>query len=58
MNDESVYWNKGYKNRTEYLLHISEVYGIPYDTVKAVANTLGQNEDFDGLIAILEDWED
>jgi len=55
---EDIYQQNGYKNRSDYLAQLSYEYGIPYDTVVAAANTLGESEDFDGLISMLEDWED
>lgn len=58
MSDDTVYQNKGYKNRRDYLMHIAAEYGIPYDTVRVCANILGPNEDFDGLLTMLDEWED
>lgn len=54
----SVYAENGYKNRREYLACIAEEYGAPWETVLAVAQILGPEEDFDGLIVALEDWAD
>ena len=56
MND--IYVSKGYKNRKAYLKSLAEEYGIGYGTVCMIANTLGKNEDFDGLISSLEDYAD
>lgn len=56
--DDVVYQNKGYKNRADYLMSLSLSYGIPYDTVRIAANILGPNEDFDGLLTMLDEWED
>ena len=56
MND--IYVSKGYKNRKAYLKSLAEEYGISYKTVCILANTLGKNEDFDGLISELEDYVD
>lgn len=58
MSDDTIYQNKGYKNRRDYLMHISEDYGIPYDAVRVCADILGPNEDFDGLLTMMEEWED
>ena len=55
---ENIYQQKGYKNRRDYLMSLSLEYGVPYDVVLVAANTLGESEDFDGLINVLEDWED
>jgi len=45
------------KTRREYLADLADQYGIPLDTVHALAGMLGPNEDFDGLISSLEDAE-
>ena len=55
---ENVYQRKGYKNRTDYLMGLAEEYGVPYDAVLSAAFTLGENEDFDGLPSLLEEWGD
>ena len=55
--NQEIYRQKGYKNRRDYLMQLSLDYGIPYDMVRTAADTLGPNEDFDGLPALLEEWE-
>lgn len=55
---EIIYQQHGFKNRTEYLMHLARDYGVPYDVVRNLANYLGSNEDFDKLVKTLEDWED
>lgn len=51
----SSYLEHGYRNRSEYLKGLSEEYDVPLDDVRAIANVLGPYEDFDGLIAQLDD---
>lgn len=51
----SVYVENGYADRQDYLKCLSEDYGVPLDNVQAMAEILGPNEDFDGLVAALED---
>lgn len=51
----SVYIEHGYRNRSEYLKGLAEEYDVPLDDVRAIANVLGQYEDFDGLISQLDD---
>ena len=51
----NVYERKGFNNRKEYLEHLAEEYGIDHGMVFAAAATLGPNEDFDGLVTMLED---
>lgn len=53
---ETIYEREGYANREEYLRGLSADYGISYGTVLAIADVLGPNEDFDGLISELEDY--
>ena len=53
--DPSVYIENGYKNRDDYLKNMSADYGIPLPTVLDLADLLGENEDFDGLVTSLED---
>ena len=53
----SVYTDKGYKNREDYLRSLAEQYEIHYSTVWMFATSLGENEDFDGLITTIEDYK-
>lgn len=55
---EIIYQQRGFKNRTEYLMRLARDYGIPYDVVRNLANYLGSSEDFDKLVDMLEKWED
>ena len=52
----NVYIDNGYTSRTDYLQCLSEDYGIPLDTVLALADLLGESEDFDGLLTSLDDY--
>ena len=54
----NIYVKNGYKNRKDYLKNLAEEYGVDYVTVCMLAQTLGENEDFDGLISALDDVED
>lgn len=55
------YWNiyveNGYKNRQDYLENLADDFGVELDMVMAMADVLGPNEDFDGLVTSLEDGE-
>lgn len=51
------YIANGYANRKEYLQCMSEDYDLPLSLVYDIAQLLGKNEDFDGLISSLEDAE-
>ena len=55
MNRADVYQENGYKNRDDYLNSLAEDYGVPIDAVLALADVLGPDEDFDGLVSNLED---
>ena len=55
MNEENIYIKQGYKSRQDYLMSLAEEFDISYGIVKVFADTLGEAEDFDGLITYLED---
>jgi len=42
-------------NREEYLEMLANDYGVDIEVVHSLADMLGPNEDFDGLIGALED---
>jgi hypothetical protein len=42
-------------SRSAYLRYLAEEYGVDLSTVTALADVLGPNEDFDGLVTTLED---
>ena len=52
---QEVYREKGYTDRDDYLHSLSEDYGVPDDAVQALAEVLGPDEDFDGLVSNLQD---
>ena len=54
----NIYTENGFFSRREYLNSLAEDYGIDRATVYMMANLLGPNEDFDGLITSLEDYAD
>lgn len=53
----TIYTDNGYKSRDDYLHCMSEDYGVPLDVVVMLADLLGANEDFDGLVTSLADYE-
>ena len=53
-----VYQENGFENRTDYLRSVAEDFGCSLSTVLMIAEILGPNEDFDGLITSLEDYLD
>jgi hypothetical protein len=53
--NDSIYMQNGYRDREDYLSCMAEDYDVRLETVKYLADLLGPNEDFDGLISALED---
>lgn len=53
----TIYQDNGYANRNDYLTCLAEDYGISIEIVQSLADMLGENEDFDGLVSALEDAE-
>lgn len=51
----NIYKENGYESRTDYLNSLAEEFGIDYEIVKELAMILGHNEDFDGLVSMLQD---
>ena len=55
--DENIYQENGYADRDDYLNCLSEDCGVSIEDVYSLAEMLGENEDFDGLVSALEDIE-
>ena len=55
--NKNIYQENGYADRDDYLTCLSEDYGVPIESVYNLAEMLGENEDFDGLVSALEDIE-
>lgn len=53
----SIYTERGYNDREDYLTDLAEDFGVDYDVVKQLADLYGEAEDFDGLITALEDMD-
>lgn len=51
----SIYTEKEYKDRQNYLNSVSDEYGVDINIVNTLADVLGPSEDFDGLISVLQD---
>ena len=52
--DENIYQENGYADRGDYLNCLSEDYSVSIEDVYSLAEMLGENEDFDGLVVILK----
>lgn len=50
-----IYERNGYADRIAYLSSLAEDFGLPVRYVTSVANTLGPDDDFDGLISMLSE---
>lgn len=51
----NVYEENGYKDREDYLESMADEYGVSHDKVALLAEVLGPDEDFDGLVSMLSD---
>jgi hypothetical protein len=57
MTEQDIYQRNGYANRREYLESLAANFGVDMSVVLTLASALGPNEDFDGLVSELEDYE-
>lgn len=51
----TIYTENGYISRKDYLKSLSDEYDVPYSEVCVIADLLGSNEDFDGLVSMVQD---
>jgi hypothetical protein len=51
----NTYQDNGYTSRQDYLNSLSDEYSVDIDAVEYLAELLGPDEDFDGLVVALED---
>lgn len=52
----SIYKERGYESREEYLKCLAAELDVPLEDVLCLADVLGPNEDFDGLVTGLQDF--
>ena len=52
----SVYQDHGYGSRQDYIECLADDFGLSVKLVQELADLLGPNEDFDGLVTSLEDY--
>ena len=52
------YQDYGFENRREYLKDLANTYEVDYSQVRMIADLLGPEEDFDGLVVELEDFSE
>lgn len=53
---DNVYEMNGYADRQDYLDDLADNMGLDRSIVSALADLLGETEDFDGLVSSLEDF--
>lgn len=53
---QTIYQINGFKDRREYLEYLSDINAIELEDVQTMADLLGENEDFDGLVTELSDF--
>lgn len=53
---DSVYEMNGYADRQDYLDDLADNMGLDRSIVSALADLLGETEDFDGLVTSLQDF--
>lgn len=51
----TVYQRKGFESRETYLTNLAQQYNVDEHSVNELAQTLGPDEDFDGLVIMIED---
>lgn len=51
-----IYKEQGYLDRGDYLKQLSDQYNIPLESTLKLAEILGKEEDFDGLVEMVETW--
>ncbi len=51
----TIYQRKGFRDRKHYLKRVASIYSLSEEAVFAVAQQLGHDEDFDGLISMCAD---
>jgi hypothetical protein len=51
----TIYQDRGFANRQDYINTVAVEYELDVDSVRAVADLLGPDEDFDGLLSMCAD---
>jgi hypothetical protein len=54
---KSKYQNIGFLSREDYLNSLAKRYNLAKESVYEIANILGEQEDFDGLFGLLDDYK-
>jgi nucleoside-diphosphate-sugar epimerase len=54
-DENSIYQQKGYASREDYLNYLAQSYGLSKVLVETLAKSLGEKEDFNQLIIMLKE---
>jgi|APGre2960657404_1045060.scaffolds.fasta_scaffold11011_7 hypothetical protein len=54
-NSDNPYLRFGHPSRRAYLRQLAQDFGVPLGKVTTLAEILGEQEDFDGLVSMLDD---
>lgn len=57
MDEYNPYREYGYHTRNEYLADLAAEYNVPIGLMHNVADMYGQDEDFDGLVTFVQDYD-
>lgn len=52
----NIYQRNGYENREHYIEELAFEYGLDFDSVYFLAQMLGEEDDFDGLLIAIENF--
>ena len=55
MTTETIYQREGFRDREDYLRNLADDYEVDLESVVLLADMLGPNEDFDGLVSMVQD---
>ena len=53
----SIYQDNGYSTRIEYIIYLQKSYNFDIKLIKLLSDQLGHDEDFTGLIFILDQMD-
>jgi hypothetical protein len=54
---DDVYIENGYEDRDDYLDCLADEYAVDPEAVDILSEILGEDEDFDGLVSTLDDFD-
>ena len=52
----NIYTEIGFDDRNDYLQYLAKEHNTTFQIVHSIAEMLGEQEDFDGLVSSLEDF--